>query len=150
MPFAEGTPIDFNKRWTYVEELHPLNPLPVEGMTNLEWGELIGFGCDPVTLLRGSMSRLFQFDLDPNTGLPPQCLEQSVSKYEPHYKVAHGAHRDENIPPRYWCDWHVDTFLRERGLRLRGKYVRENSLRLLIRVLGLEDELKQRAPQPRE
>ena len=44
----------------------------------------------------------------------------------------------------------MDTFLRERGLRLRGKYVRENSLRLLIRVLGLEDELKQRALQPRE
>ena len=44
----------------------------------------------------------------------------------------------------------MDTFLRERGLRLRGKYDRESSLRLAKRLLQLIEQQGPRAPQPRE
>ena len=89
---------------------------------------MIGFGCDPAELLNGNETKLFCYELDPTTGLPPQTLEQPVAPYPPHYKVAHGANPDTSMPVQYWSDWALDTFLRQRGLRLRGKYVRDNSL----------------------
>jgi len=141
--------IDIGNAATYSVDVQPLNPLP-NGWSRSDWGEKIGYGADPSTLLTGDPKELFQLNLMPNTGMPPQLLEQPTSEYDPNYKIAHGAKPDEKIPLRFWSDWALKVFLNERGLRLRGTYNRQNSLRLAKRVLQLMKELGHRAPQPRE
>ena len=111
---------------------------------------MIGFGGDPSDLLLGEPESLFGFGIEPNTGQPVKLLDQPVAPYPSHYWVAHGANPDRSIPTQFWCDWALDTFLREQGLRLGGNFVRDNSLCLALRVLLLMDELGPRAPQPRE
>ena len=146
---SDDVDIDVENPATYEVTLEPLNPLP-EGVNREEWGNMIGFGCDPSSLLKGDPKQLFTLDIMPTTGAPPELLGQPVSEYEPHHKVAHGANPDINIPVRFWSDWAIESFLCERGLRLRGSYNRENSLRLALRVVSLMKELGPRAPQPRE
>ena len=147
-PELDGSSFNFTNQEEWSVELVPMNPLPPNTAPH-EWGELIGFDRDPEELLLCDPGQQLQYKLEPNTGRPVQLLTQPVSPYEPHFEVAHGANPDRNIPVRFWCDWAVDVFLRKRGLRLRGKYDREDSVRLALRVMSLIDELGPRAPQPR-
>eukprot|EP00985_Skeletonema_marinoi_P019409 scaffold11121_cov86-Skeletonema_marinoi.AAC.3 len=152
-PKSDGTcssgRIDIANEDTYDVVLEPLHELP-NGVSKLKWGEMIGFGCDPSTLLQGDARDLFHLKLMPETGSLPAVLEQPTSEYEPHYKVAHGANPDMTMPVEYWSDWALTTFLIERGLRMRGNYDRPKSIGLAKRIISLMNKQGERFTQPRE
>lgn len=133
---------------TYVAKLEALNPTPYRNSTE-DWGRVIGFGCDPSSLLDGDLGSIFRFEVSPWTGQGVKLLDQPKAQYGD-YDIAHGANPALIIPVMFWSDWALDNFLTERGLRLRGRFDRENAIRLAKRVLSLMKELESRAPQPRE
>ncbi len=148
-PKSQDEPIDINDDETYDVLIEPLCPLP-PNTTPQQWCHMIGF--DPSVLLPSSCStkELFLLESMPETGKPPRLLEQPRSKYPPHYPIAHGATPSDNIPVELWSNWALTKFLVERKLLPRGKYIRNNCIRLAKRVLRLMEEQDERAPQPRE
>eukprot|EP00956_Cyclotella_meneghiniana_P014527 scaffold21787_cov46-Cyclotella_meneghiniana.AAC.1 len=141
--------IDLDKPASYFATLEPLNPIPTP-ISRDQWGHIIGFDCNPASLLTGELEKIFTLEVLPLTDIPMHCLDQPLLEHPPHYKIAHGATPDDHIPLQYWSDWALSVFLNERGMRIRGKYDRQNSIRIAKRLLSLRDSIGARAPQPRE
>ncbi len=146
--------IDMNNPSTFDVILAPLRALP-HGITNEEWGKMIGFGKDttPQSLLKGDAKDLFLNNIAPDTGHPPEPLPQPLFKCQPGketYEVAHGAYLDERIPVHCQADWALETFLTQRNIRPRGAYNRKKIMQVVKKTLELTERIGDRAPQPRE
>lgn len=102
-PSCDTVSIDISNPQSYVVKLEPLNSTP-DGWSPNKWGSVIGFECDPLSLLHGDLHLVYCMDASPSTGMCYQVLDQPLSQYEPFYEVAHGANPDRNIPLRYWSD----------------------------------------------
>ena len=88
--------IDLDIPTSYFATLEPLNPMPAQ-YAREQWGQIIGFNCNPASLLTGGLEQIFRLEVSPLNGIQMHCLDQPLSKYPPHYQIAHGATRADNI-----------------------------------------------------
>ena len=147
-PFDENIAVDITDNRTYYIALAPLNPLPT-GTTNDKWGNMIGFGCDPHSLLKSvNYEDIFHLNAWGKEGRPPRELPLPTLQIEPHHEVPHGSYLDTRIPTELQSDWSLARFLQVRNLAPTGKYNRRVYVRLVNKVLKSIKTNEERAPQP--